>query len=78
MVKNLPASAGDVGSVLAQEDSKAMLQLLEPTCPRAHTLQQEKTPPGETCAPRLGSSPHSPQLEKAHIRQQRLSTAENK
>ena len=52
---------------LVQEDSKAMLQLLKPTCPGDHTLQQEKTPPGETYAPRLESRPHSPQLKKAHI-----------
>ena len=49
---------------LVKEDSKAMLQLLKP---RAYALQQEKTLPGDTYALPLERSPHSLQLEKAHI-----------
>ena len=30
-----------------------------------HTVQQEKPPKSEACAPRLQGSPHSPQGEKA-------------
>ena len=63
---------------LAQEDSKAMLQLLKPTCPRDHALQQKKTPPGETCAPRLEGSPPSLQLEKAHAASKTQYSQKNK
>jgi len=38
----------------------------------------EKPPQRETCTPQLESGPHSPQLEKAHTQQQRLSTTINK
>ena len=40
-------------------------QLLKPTPPRAHALQQEKPPQWEAHTPPLERSPHSPQLEKA-------------
>ena len=40
-------------------------------CSRACTLQQEKPPQWEACAPQLESSPCSPQLEKAHAQQWR-------
>ena len=46
-------------------------------CPRDHTLQQEKTQEWEARAPQLESSPHSPQLYKAHMQQGRSSEAKN-
>ena len=47
------------------------LQLLKLKCPRVHALQQEKPL-------HLESRPYSLQLEKAHMQQQRPSTAKNK
>ena len=40
-------------------------QLLKTTCPKAHALQQEKSPQWEAQAPRLESGPHLMQLEKS-------------
>ena len=45
---------------------------------RACALQQEKPSQWEACAPQLESSPYLVQLEKAHMQEQRPSTAENK
>ena len=45
--------------------------------PRAWALQPEKPPQWEACAP-VKSSPHWLQLEKAHMQQQRPSTAKSK
>ena len=58
--------------------SAFMPQLWKPTFSRARVLQQEKSLPGEAHAPQLESSPHSLQLEKAHIQQWRPSTAKKK
>ena len=40
--------------------------------------QQEKPPQWDTRALQLDNSPHSPQLEKAHVQQQRPKTAKKK
>ena len=40
-------------------------QLLKTTCPKAHALQQEKSPQWEVQAPQLESGPHLMQLEKS-------------
>ena len=53
-------------------------QLLEPASSRVHALQPEKPPQWEARAPQLGSSLGSPQLEKGHAQQWRLSAAKNK
>ena len=44
---------------------------------KAHASQQEKPPQWEAYALQLESSLHSLQLEKAHVQQQRPSTARN-
>ena len=54
-----------------------MAQVLKPVPPRVCAPQQERPPQWEACAPRLESSPCLPQLEKAHMQQQRPSTAKN-
>ena len=41
--------------------------------PRASALQQKKSLQGEAGALQLESSPHLPQLEKAHMQQRRPS-----
>jgi len=46
--------------------------------PKAHARQWEKPPQWEAWALQLESSPHSPQLEKAHRQQWRPSTAKKK
>ena len=46
--------------------------------PKAHAQQWEKPPQWEAWALQLESSPHSPQLEKAHRQQWRPSTAKKK
>ena len=46
--------------------------------PRARALQQEKLPKWEALTPQLESGPHSQQPEKAHVQQQRPSSAKNK
>ena len=93
-VKNLPANAGDVGSipglrrVSTQRGNWARVPQPLSLCSRACgsractsrgcTLQQEQPLQWEAHAPRLESGPHSPQLEKANAHQQRPSTAKNK
>ena len=47
----------------------------EPLSPRACAVQQDKTLQGEAHAPQLESSPHSLQLEKAHMQQRRCNAA---
>ena len=71
MDENLPASAGDTGSIsglgrfhVPRSSQAHVMQLLKPACPGAH-------------APQLESSPCSLRLEKAHIKQARSSTAKN-
>ena len=49
----------------------------EPLRPRGRTLKQERPRQWKACAPQLESSPHSPQLEKAHMQQWRPSAAKN-
>ena len=72
MVKNLPASAGDMGSIagpgrshMPRSDQVRMLQLVKPAHPGAHALQQ-----GEARVLQLESSPYS-------LQQWRLSTVKN-
>ena len=74
MVKNLPATAGDMGSIpgpgrflMLWGTGTDVPQLLS-LCFRVHALQQEK-PLQEA---------HAPQLEKALSQQRRPSTAKNK
>ena len=55
-----------------------LLQLLKPMHPRAHALQQETPMKQEGPAPQLETSPCSPQLQKAHVQQQRPGAAKNK
>ena len=54
-----------------------MLQLLKPVCPKARVPQQEKPWQWEAHAPQQ-SNPYSPQQEKAHEQQWRLSAVKNK
>ena len=54
-----------------------VLQLLKPTHPKAHAVQQEK-PPWETHALQPETCPHLLQLEKARAKQQKPSTAKIK
>ena len=79
--RNLPASAGDMGSIsgpgrfhMPWATRAHEPQLLsqhtatattEGQASRAHVLQQEKPPQWEAQATQLESSPHSQQLEKA-------------
>ena len=46
--------------------------------PRDRVPPQEKPPQWEAHTPQLESSPHSPELEKAHMQQQRPSATKNK
>ena len=48
----------------------------EARAPRAHAPQQKKPPQWEARAPQQ-STPRSPQLEKAHVQQQRPHAAKN-
>ena len=70
MVKNMPANAADIKNVFDPWSGKilhAMGQLSPCAITiEAHTLQQEKPPQLEAQATELESSPHPPQLEKAH------------
>ena len=50
----------------------------EARMPTARAPQQEKPQQWEACAPQWKSSPHSPQLEKAHAQQKRPKAAKNK
>ena len=50
----------------------------ETGAPRAHALQQKKPLQWEACAPKRENRPCSLQLEKAHTKQRRPSTAKNK
>ena len=83
VVKNLPANRGDMGSITGPEIPHATeQQSLSATTtdslhPKAHTLKQEKPEQWKACAPQLMSSPHSPQLKKAHMQQWTPSTAKN-
>ena len=50
----------------------------EARTPRAHALQQKKTPQWEAHTRQPENSPHSPKLEKAGTQQQRSSAAKDK
>ena len=50
----------------------------EARMPRARAPQHEKPLQWEAHAPQWGVAPHSLQLEKAHVHQQRPSAAKNK
>ena len=52
-------------------------QRLRSVHPRAFVLQREKPPQWEAHSWQLESSPHSPQLEKKNVQQQRPSTVKN-
>ena len=84
MVKNLPANAGDVGSVpgvgrshLPWSNSVLAPQLLMPAL-KSHTPQQEKPLRREAHEPQLKGSTHSPQLEKARPQPRRPRATETK
>ena len=84
MVRNLPASAGDTGSIPGQgghtyhEAALTMYHNYWSPHSRAWVLQQEKTLLWEACAPQLKSSPCLLELEKALTQQWRPSTARGK
>ena len=72
VVKNLPPSAGDTGSIPgvgrfphAEGQLSPGTTSTEPLCPTDHALQQEKPLQWEACAWQLESSPCSPQPEKS-------------
>ena len=91
VVKNLPASAGDAGSIpgpgrshLHQGNLTHELQPLSPRAPiteahtpRARAPKQEKPPQWEARIQQPENSPCSPQLEKVCAQQHRLSKAIN-
>ena len=90
VVKNLPANAGDTGSIpglgrshmpLRNKACTPQLLSLEPRSHNywAHTPhQQEKPLPRESYALQLERSPHWPQLEKACSHQGRPNAANKK
>ena len=68
VVGSLPANAGDMGSVPGPErvhmprsnqahGPQLQSPLLKPVCPRARTMQQEKSPQREAQAPRRRTAP---------------------
>ena len=78
VVRNPPSNAGDTGSVPGlgsfyrpQGSWGHGPQLLKPSHPRAHALQQKKPLQWEAHTPQPESGPHWPQLEKAHVPQWR-------
>ena len=89
VVENLPANAGDTGSIpgagrshMPRSNWVHVLQLLslcatttEARKPRARALQQEKPPQWEAHEPQQRSSSRLPQLEKAHTQQWRHKAA---
>ena len=88
--EHLPANAADVRSLPAPEESTrggaTEPSGLKPAHSGAHEPQwvspcatplQEKPPQWEARAPKLESSRHSLQLEKALVQQQRLRAAKN-
>ena len=84
VVKNLPANAGDMGSIPGQGGTHMLWSKLrlwataiEPNS-RACAPQQETPQQWEASAPQWESSPLWLQLEKAHTQQRRPSTAKNK
>ena len=71
MVKNPPVNTGYTGSNPGPGRSRVprgsqacMPQLLKPTSPRAHGLQQGRPPQWEAHVPQLESSPWRPQPQK--------------
>ena len=87
VVKIPPTNAGDTGlipgparfqlSPCVTTAEPQVPQLLKPAHPRTCVLQQEKPPQRKAQAPELESSLHAPQLEKAHVQQQRPSAVKN-
>ena len=91
VVKNQPANAGDTGSSpgrgrshMPRSNEARAPQLLSPCAanieartPRAPALQREATSMKSPRTP-TKSSPHSPQLEKAWVKQRRPEAAKNK
>ena len=66
-VKNPPANAGDIGSILGPEGFH-IPRGNKPMCRNnwARTSRQEKPQQWEACASQLEGSPHLLQLEKPH------------
>ena len=54
---NLPVPGTHVWSLLQEDSTSCGATKLNYGSPRAHALQQEKSPQGEACAPQLESSP---------------------
>ena len=80
-VVNMPANAGDTGSVfgpgrfrLPWRQPNPCASTTESLHPRSCAPQQEKPSQWETQAPQLESSLHSLQLGKAHTQQRKTST----
>ena len=67
VAKNLPASAGDAGSVPGPEQPACRGAAKHTTAAEARAVPQEKPPQSEPRAAQLGSSPRSPQLERARV-----------
>ena len=55
-----------------------MPPLLKAVCPKASAPQEKPPPRWKVYTPQLESSPHSPQLEKAHTQQRRPSSVKTK
>ena len=84
MVKNQSSNARDTSLTPGLESSHLPWnneahapQLLKPVHPRACAQQQQKTPV-ISLGTATKTSPHFPQLEKAHAQQQRPTTAKQK
>ena len=84
MVENLPAKAGDMGSIpgqgrshMLQSNQVPVPQLLKPKHSRAHAPKQEKRLQWEAPTPQLESSSHLPQRDKAQAQRWRPSTVRN-
>ena len=82
MVKNLPASAGDMGLIPGIWKDATCQEATKPVGHNywAHALQEENPPQWEahTLLASTREPPGSPLLEKAHGQQRRPSAAKNK
>ena len=73
-IKNVPANAGDTGSIPGPEDSTGH----RATKPERHNYGARAPSQWEKPTPHNSNSSHSPQLEKACVQQRRSSAAKNK
>ena len=83
MVNNLPAGAGDVGLILVWEDSTCLRVIKSVDHNHRRLYTESLWSPKEASTMRclhtaVKSSPHSLQLEKVCIKQQRPVAAKNK